>query len=134
MGNARKVRGEVIRRKMDDRLRRKDQGKWRMDEERKRKNPPSSDTAGLWRGKHEGRGRENKKLEDQKLRRLENEQEKKLEAQGEEDRRLEDQKLRKLEGEQVEGFRFGDFTWKIFGLAPIFFSIGLILVGEEAVD
>jgi hypothetical protein len=108
MGNARKVRGEVIRRKMDDRLRRKDQGKWRMDEERKRKNPPSSDTAGLWRGKHEGRGRENKKLEDQKL--------------------------RKLEGEQVEGFRFGDFTWKIFGLAPIFFSIGLLLVGEEAVD
>jgi EpsI family protein len=54
----------------------------------------------------------------------------KLEVGGGKDRRLEDQKLRKLEGEQVEGFRFGEFTWSIFGLVPIFFSIGLILVGE----
>jgi hypothetical protein len=82
--------------------------RWMMGEGRKRKDYMSSVTAGLWRGKHEGRGRENKKLEDQEL--------------------------RKLEGEQVEGFRFGDFTWKIFGLAPIFFSIGLLLVGEEALD
>jgi hypothetical protein len=26
-----------------------------------------------------------------------------------------------------EGFRFGEFSWNIFGLVPIFFSIGLIL-------
>jgi len=50
----------------------------------------------------------------------------KVKAQSEEDRRLEDQKLRKLEGEQGEGFRFGEFSWSIWGFIPIFFSILLI--------
>ena len=53
-----------------------------------------------------------------------------LEVGDRKDRRLEDQKLRRLEGEQVEGFRFGEFTWSIWGLIPIFFSVLLILVGE----
>jgi hypothetical protein len=53
-----------------------------------------------------------------------------LEVGGGKDRRLEDQKVRRLESEQVEGFRFEEFTWNIFGLVPILFSIGLILVGE----
>jgi len=54
----------------------------------------------------------------------------KLKAQSEEGRRLEDQKVGRLEGEKVEGFRFGEISWSIWGLIPIFFSIGLILVGE----
>ncbi len=29
-----------------------------------------------------------------------------------------------------EGFWFGEFSWSILGLVPIFFSIGLIFVGE----
>ena len=53
-----------------------------------------------------------------------------LEVGGRKDRRSEDQKLRKLEYEKVEGFRFGEFTWSIWGLIPIFFSTGLIMVGE----
>ena len=63
---------------------------------RGRKNPPSSETAGLWRGKHEGR----ETKDDGRWTR------------------------------QDEGFRFGEFTWSIWGLIPIIFSIGLILVGE----
>jgi exosortase len=63
---------------------------------RGRKDPPSSETAGLWRGKHEGR----ETKDDGRWTR------------------------------QDEGFRFGEFTWSIWGLIPIIFSIGLILVGE----
>jgi len=55
---------------------------------RRRKDPPSPYTAGLWRGTHGASGRKGK--------------------------RLEDQKLRRFEGEQVEGFRFGEFSWSIF--------------------
>ena len=53
-----------------------------------------------------------------------------LKAQGEEDRRSEDKKVGRLEGEQVDGFRFGEFSWSIFGLIPLLFSIGFIFVGE----
>jgi hypothetical protein len=47
-------------------------------------------------------------------------------------------KVRRREGEKVRGssnaasggFRFEEFSWSIWGLIPIFFSILLILVGE----
>ncbi len=54
----------------------------------------------------------------------------KKEAQGENDGRSEDKKLRKSDAGQVEGFRFGEFSWSIWGLIPIIFSIGLISIGE----
>ena len=54
----------------------------------------------------------------------------KLEVIGRKFRRVGGQKLRRLEGEHAEGFRFGEFNWNIWGLIPIFFSTGLIMVGE----
>ncbi len=36
----------------------------------------------------------------------------------------------KLQNAENEGFRFGEFSWNIFGLVPILLSIALIMVGE----
>jgi hypothetical protein len=53
-----------------------------------------------------------------------------LKAQGDRNKRLEDQKLRRSDNKHVEGFRFGEFSWSIFGVIPLLFSIGIIFVGE----
>ena len=55
-----------------------------------------------------------------------------LKAQG--SRQTEDDDFAR-QAEQVKlsekyGFKFGEFSWNIFGLIPVLFSIGLILIGE----